>query len=205
MVAAVKGFARDRRQIAPGCADQFDRACDRPRAERTRPATARHPHRRQPIGRKCIERDIAEERIGQRNAVEQHQRPARGIAAERAQRHALRAGVGRAAVGSAKLLETGDVVQHVLDSPRRIPGEARTIDRDRAIGGNARRQRQRLAADDDIGVVGRRQHALLRGAAGAETATAISGITSSERMAAANFRKGGSESIQNLGFAGITA
>ena len=53
-------------------------------------AAARDPDRAQPLGRNRAVRHIAEERIDHRHAVQQHQRAAGGIAAQRTQGGALR-------------------------------------------------------------------------------------------------------------------
>ena len=162
-VAAIKRLAGKQRQVAPRRARQLDRPRDRPRTERARPAAARHPHPAEPIRRNRVERDIAEERIGERHPVEQHQRAARGVAAERAQRHALCRGIGRAAVGAAELLEAGDIEQHVLDPARGVPRQPVARDRHRTISGHAGRDGQGLAQHHDVGAVAWRwRRSLLR-------------------------------------------
>src|SRR3546814_3083494 len=70
-------------------------------------------------------------------------RAAGGVAAERTQRHALRGGVGGAAVRAAELLDPRDVGEDVLEPAAGVAGQPIAIDRDRSVGGGAGRERQR--------------------------------------------------------------
>ena len=136
-------------QVARPRAFQLDRAGHGARAERARPTAARHPHRRQSLGRERAERDIAEERIGHRHPVEQHQAAAGSVAAQRAQRHALRRRVGRTAVRTAKLLKPGHPRQHILDPARCRAGQRLAGQHGHVIGRSGGGLLQRLAGDDD--------------------------------------------------------
>ncbi len=159
IVAAVKGTAVHPRQVAPRRADQFDRPRHCACAERPRAAAARHPHRRQPVTDDRGEGNMPEKRFGHRHPVEQHQRPAGGIAAQRPQRHTLRCWVGGSAVRSAKLLKPGDIAEHIFDPTRGITRQSFPLDHDRSIGRRTRWQRQ-IAIDDDNVFDRQRRHGL---------------------------------------------
>ena len=87
---------------------EFDRAGQCAGAERPRSAAASDADTVEPFRRDRRQRNIAEERIGHRHAVEQHQRAAGGVAAQRPQGDTLRSWIRRAAVGTAELLKPGD-------------------------------------------------------------------------------------------------
>ena len=154
--AAVKGAGGKAGQLVAGGAGQFDRPCHCARAERTDAAAARHPHDRQAIRDQRAEGDITEKGIGQRHPVQQQQRAAGRIAAQRAQRRALRRGVGRSAVGTAKLLEARNIAQHAFDPARRTVLQPLTIDHHRTIDRCAGGKRQAGASDDDRWSIARR-------------------------------------------------
>ena len=96
-------------------AGHLDSASQGPRAERAGTAAACHADAGKPFGRDRAEGDEAEERIAHRHAIQQHQRAAAGIAAQRPQRRPLRAGVGRTAVRTAELLEARHRAQRIFD------------------------------------------------------------------------------------------
>ncbi|CUS44394.1 hypothetical protein MGWOODY_Smn1166 [hydrothermal vent metagenome] len=123
IIAAVESAAGEQRKVGARRAREFDRPGDCAGAERSRATPARDSHARKTIGDQRVERDVAEERIGKRYPVEQYERPARCVPAQGAQRHALGRRIGRPAVRPAKLLEPGDIGQHVLDPARSISAQ----------------------------------------------------------------------------------
>ena len=92
-----------------------DRARHRAGPEGAAAAAPRYPHHRQSLGRQRAEGDIAEKGIGQRHAVQQHQRPARRIAAQPAQGNALARRMCAAPVGATELDDSGLVAQAIFD------------------------------------------------------------------------------------------
>ena len=92
---------------------------DRP-GKRSRPiddtaAAANHPHFSE--GRRIVGGPVhpAAERIRLRHSVEHQQRAARGVAAERAQGHALAGRMSAARIGSAEKLEAGYILQQLVE------------------------------------------------------------------------------------------
>ena len=143
-------FAGEQAEIPGVGAFELDRARDRARAERAGAAAARDDDVAQALGRDRRQRDIAEERVRHRHAVEQHLRPAGGVAAERAQGHPLGRGVGRAAVRPPELLEPGDVLQRVVEPPGAGGGNLLLVERGVVVGRRRRSLREPLAGDDDL-------------------------------------------------------
>src|SRR6185312_1354746 len=76
-------------------------------------------------------------------------RAAGGVTAQRAQGDALRAGVRRAAVRTAELLEAGDVLQRVLEAARAGRDDVLLVERDGVVGRRRRRLRQAATGDND--------------------------------------------------------
>jgi hypothetical protein len=158
------GRRAERRGIAAG---ELHGAAERAGAERPRPAAAGDAHGAEPLGSQRRERDVAEERVRNGHAVEQHQRPAGGVAAQRAQRQPLRAGVGGAAVRAPELLEPGDRGKRILDPSRSGAGEYVAVELDGGIGGRGRGLPQAVTRDHDrLGIRCVRRH-LRRGRLGA--------------------------------------
>lgn len=153
-MAAIEGAGSEIRQLVARGAGQLDRAGDSARAERTRPAAARHPHNGQTVRNQRGERNIAKEGIGHGHAVQQHQRPAGCIATQRPQGRALVGRVRRPAVRPTKLLGAGDVGQHILQPARRIVEQPLPVDRHRSIGGRTGWQAQPLSRYDDRRCIG---------------------------------------------------
>jgi len=130
---------------------QLDRARQRARAEWPRTAPACDAYPADPLGRQLAEGDITEERIGDRHTVEQHQRPAGRIAAQRTQRDTLRARIAGSAVGAAELLESGHRPQGFLDTARWDGQQLVARDGARGIGRDGGRIFQPLPGHDDHG------------------------------------------------------
>ena len=149
-----QGLPVEQAQFLRVCAFELDRAGKRARAERTRAAAAGHADVGDLVGHDRRQRDIAEHRIGHRHPVEQHLRAAGGVAVERAQGDALRAGVGRAAVRAAEFLESRDVRQRILDPARGGRDDLLARDVDHIVGGGRRRLIEPAPGDDDdVGVI----------------------------------------------------
>ena len=154
---------RVRRQIGGRAAGEVERPRDRPDTKGPGAAAAHDADAGQPRWVDRAPRNMAGKGIGDRHAIEQHQRPRRGVAAKRPQRHALRRRVGGAAVSSAKGGKARHILQRILDPATGGGGQALAIDGDGRIGRSPGRGGQCLAGDNNFdgrGQIGKHRHCL---------------------------------------------
>ncbi len=159
-------------EIARRRAFELDRAGERAGAVGAAAAAAHHADPAEPARIVGGPGDPAAERIGLRHAVEDQQRPARGVAAQGAQGRALAGRVGGARVGAAELLESGHVAQHVLEPVRRRMIEPATADLGHVIGLLAKPRFEAVAGNDDLWLLSERGAAGKNQENGRETAHA---------------------------------
>ena len=130
-----------------GWSSRWSRQARRGRWRRCR----RRARRGYPPGRRIIGRPIdpAAEGVALRNSVEHQQRPARCVAAKRAQRHSLARRMATACIGAAEQLDAGDILQQLVELVARRLLDLRAadpLDRIDAFGSGFG---QRLAGNDD--------------------------------------------------------
>src|SRR3546814_875917 len=118
VAAAIGEASTHARYILRIRAHHLDRSGQRARPVHAAAAAARYPHRAETLGIIGRPADPAPERVGLRHSIQDQQRPARRVAAERAQGDALAGRIGRAGIGAPEKLEARHLLQYLVEAPR---------------------------------------------------------------------------------------